>query len=205
MPTRPIIGVPTQTLEEIPGELPRCWVMSQQYVRVLVAAGAVPWIIPLLRDDRDTLRAIYDRLDGVFLPGGVDSIRRRTRRSQPRSADGPIPTATTTELTLARWAMEDHKPVLAVCRGVQVLNVAAGGTLYQDLAAQMPGSHQARLLPAARARTPAISWCTTSGSPPTPGSAACSRPRPSGSTACTTRGSSASPRASVPTRSRPTA
>ena len=44
------------------------------------------------------------------------------------------------ELTLARWAMEDRKPVLGVCRGVQLINLAAGGTLYQDLAEQMPGS-----------------------------------------------------------------
>jgi len=129
MPTRPIIGVPTQTLEEIPGELPRCWVMSQQYVRVLVGAGAVPWIIPLLRGDRDTLRAIYDRLDGVFLPGGVD-LHPEAYQEEPTPLCGRTdPDRDETELTLTRWAMEDHKPLLAVCRGVQVLNVAAGGTL----------------------------------------------------------------------------
>ncbi len=140
MPTRPIIGVPTQTLEEIPGELPRCWVMSQQYVRVLVAAGAVPWIIPLLQGDRDTLRAIYDRLDGIFLPGGVD-LHPRAYQEEPTPLCGRTdPDRDDTELTLTRWAMEDHKPVLAVCRGVQVLNVAAGGTVHQDLAAQVPGS-----------------------------------------------------------------
>ena len=91
--TGPIIGVTTQTLEEIPDELPRCWIMSQRYVRTLTASGAVPWIIPLL-DDPETLRAIYDRLDGIFLPGGVDidpdsynenrDRRLRTRRSRPR-------------------------------------------------------------------------------------------------------------------------
>src|SRR3712207_8411478 len=44
------------------------------------------------------------------------------------------------ELTLARWALEDGKPVLGVCRGLQLLNVAAGGSLFQDLAEQMPGA-----------------------------------------------------------------
>ena len=44
------------------------------------------------------------------------------------------------ELALARWAMEDGKPVLGVCRGMQLINLAAGGTLYQDIAEQMPGS-----------------------------------------------------------------
>jgi putative glutamine amidotransferase len=45
-----------------------------------------------------------------------------------------------TELALARWAIEDGKPVLGVCRGLQVINVATGGTLYQDLATQYPGA-----------------------------------------------------------------
>jgi putative glutamine amidotransferase len=140
MANRPIIGVPTQTLEEIPGELPRCWVMSQQYVRVLVQAGAVPWIIPLLQGDTATLRAVYDRLDGIFLPGGVD-LHPSTYREAPSPLCGRTdPDRDEIELTLTRWAMEDKKPVLAVCRGVQVVNVAAGGTVHQDLAAELPGS-----------------------------------------------------------------
>jgi len=72
----PIIGITTQTLEAVPDQLPRCWIMSQRYVQVLTAAGAVPWVIPLLHGDEATLRAIYERLDGLFLPG-----RRRYRSS----------------------------------------------------------------------------------------------------------------------------
>ena len=71
MSLHPVIGITTQTLEAVPGELPRCWVMSQRYVDVLTQVGAIPWIIPLSRD-MATLRAVYERLDGVFLPGGVD-------------------------------------------------------------------------------------------------------------------------------------
>jgi putative glutamine amidotransferase len=147
MASRPIIGVPTQTLEEIPGELPRCWVMSQQYVRVLVEAGAVPWIIPLLRGDTDTLRAIYQRLDGVFLPGGVD-LHPSAYQEEPTEHCGRTdPDRDETELTLTRWAMEDRKPLLAVCRGVQVINVAAGGSVHQDLATEVPGSIKHDYLP----------------------------------------------------------
>jgi len=69
---RPVIGIATQTLEATPGELPDCWIMGQSYVRVLRNVGAIPWLIPLLTDDRETMREIYDRLDGVFLTGGVD-------------------------------------------------------------------------------------------------------------------------------------
>jgi putative glutamine amidotransferase len=148
MAMRPIIGVPTQTLEEIPGELPRCWVMSQQYIRVLVAAGAVPWIIPLLRGDTSTLRAIYDRLDGVFLPGGVDLHPSAYHEEASPLCGRTDSDRDEVELTLARWAMEDKKPLLAVCRGVQVINVAAGGTVHQDLAAQVPGSIKHDYFPA---------------------------------------------------------
>lgn len=140
MASRPIIGIPTQTLEEIPDQLPRCWVMSQQYVRVLVAAGAIPWIIPLIQEDSATLRGIYDRLDGVFLPGGVD-LDPSAYHEGPNDLCGRTdPARDEIELTLTRWALEDKKPLLAVCRGIQVLNVAAGGTIHQDLAAQLPGA-----------------------------------------------------------------
>jgi putative glutamine amidotransferase len=140
MAKRPIIGIPTQTLEAIPDQLPRCWVMSQQYVRVLVAAGAVPWIIPLLEGDSATLRAIYDRADGIFLPGGVD-LEPSTYREEPSTLVGRTdPARDEIELTLTRWALADHKPLLAVCRGIQVVNVAAGGTVHQDLTTQLPGA-----------------------------------------------------------------
>jgi putative glutamine amidotransferase len=134
----PIIGITTQTLEAVPDQLPRCWVMSQRYVKVLSAAGAVPWVIPLLQGDERTLRAIYERLDGLFLPGGVDVDP--AVYGEPR---GPLcgrtdPDRDWTELLLTRWALADRKPVLAVCRGAQLLNVAVGGSLYQDVGAQHP-------------------------------------------------------------------
>lgn len=140
MASRPVIGVPTQTLEEIPDQLPRCWVMSQQYVRVLVAAGAVPWIIPLLESDPATLRAIYDRVDGIFLPGGVDLDPSAYAETPSRLVGRTDPARDEIELTLTRWALQDRKPLLAVCRGIQVVNVAAGGTVHQDLATQLPGA-----------------------------------------------------------------
>jgi len=114
--------------------------MSQQYVRVLVAAGAIPWIIPLIQDDPATLRGIYDRLDGLFLPGGVD-LDPSAYHEGPNDLCGRTdPARDEIELTLTRWALEEKKPLLAVCRGIQVLNVAAGGTVHQDLAAQLPGA-----------------------------------------------------------------
>jgi putative glutamine amidotransferase len=140
MGERPVIGVTTQTQDAIPNELPACWIMGQRYVEVLTSFGAVPWLVPLVANDESTLRAIYERLDGVFLPGGAD-IDPSSYGDEKHPTCGRTDLARDrTEVALARWAAEDGKPVLAVCRGEQILNVAAGGTLYQDLAAHREGS-----------------------------------------------------------------
>ena len=150
--TRPVIAVTTQTLEEIPDELPRCWIMSQRYVKTLTASGAVPWIVPLL-DDPETLRAIYDRVDGIFLPGGVD-IDPESYNETPTSACGRVdPDRDRTEIMLSDWAIKEGKPILAVCRGAQLLSVAAGGSLYQDVTSEFPGAIKHDYFPKAGART----------------------------------------------------
>jgi putative glutamine amidotransferase len=142
MSNRPVIGIPTQTLHAIEGisaALPASWVMSQRYFHVVTSARGVPWMIPLLHDDLDTLRAIYDRLDGLLIPGGVD-MNPATFGEAVRAECGQIdPPRDVVELALARWAIEDHKPILGLCRGLQVVNVALGGSLYQDLGSQKPG------------------------------------------------------------------
>jgi putative glutamine amidotransferase len=135
---RPVIGIATQTLEAIAGQLPMTWIMGQRYVRVLTALGAVPWLIPLLVGDEDTLGAIYGHLDGVFLTGGVDVDPDCYREQRHPLCGKTDPARDWTEMCLIRWAIRDRKPVLGVCRGIQVINVAAGGTLYQDVEAQRP-------------------------------------------------------------------
>ncbi len=146
MDQRPTIGITTQTLHAIDGislGLPESWVMNQRYFHVAVTAGAVPWMVPLLDEDPATLRAIYDRLDGLLIPGGVD-LQPSTYGETPIPECGNLdPARDRVELQLARWAIEDGKPLLGLCRGAQIINVALGGSLYQDLAAQAPayGKH----------------------------------------------------------------
>jgi putative glutamine amidotransferase len=143
MSKRPIIGIPTQVLQSlggIPAEFPPSWAMSQRYIHALTAAGAIPWMIPLLPDDADTLKGIYDELDGVFLPGGADIDPASYGEQRHPSCDRSDPARDRVELILTRWAIRDRKPVLGVCRGLQLINLAAGGTLWQDLASQRPGS-----------------------------------------------------------------
>jgi putative glutamine amidotransferase len=144
-----VIGIATQTLEAVPGKLPPCWVMGQCYVRVLTDAGAVPWLVPLLPDDEATLRAVYEHLDGVFLTGGVDVDPASYGEPRHELCDRTDPARDWTELALVRWAVADRKPVLGVCRGIQALNVACGGSLYQDIAAQHPHAIKHDYFPAA--------------------------------------------------------
>jgi putative glutamine amidotransferase len=134
---RPVIGIPTQTLQSlggVPAEIPPSWAMSQRYVLALTNAGAIPWLIPLV--DEETLRGIYEKLEGIFLPGGADIDPSSYGETAHPLCDKTDRERDRVELALATWAIEDGKPVLGVCRGMQLINVAAGGSLFQDIADQ---------------------------------------------------------------------
>ncbi|NOT06670.1 MAG: gamma-glutamyl-gamma-aminobutyrate hydrolase family protein [Gemmatimonadales bacterium] len=141
--SRPLIGIPAQTLQSIDGipeGLPHSWVMNSRYYIAAAAAGAVPVMIPLFDRDRGTLRAMYDRLDGVLLAGGVDMDPDTYGEPHHPKLGSIDPSRDAVELDLARWAIADKKPILGLCRGHQVLNVAMGGTLYQDIEAEIPAA-----------------------------------------------------------------
>ena len=130
MSAYPLVGLPTLAIP--PGPKPPRFGINQSYVRALVAAGCAPVLIPVLDDD-ERLRAIYERLDGIVLPGGAD-IAPGEYREEPIGDLNVVEAARDrTELMLARWAFDDDLPVLGICRGQQVLNVALGGSLWQDL------------------------------------------------------------------------
>ena len=109
------------------------------YARSVALAGGAPVIIPLELGE-PAWQSIYDRVDGLLFPGGVDvnpAYYGEERHPRLGKVDDPLDQA---ELVLARWALEDHFPVLAICRGIQLINVAAGGTLYQDIPTQLPNA-----------------------------------------------------------------
>jgi putative glutamine amidotransferase len=114
--------------------------MGQRYVQALVAEGAVPWLLPLLAGDEQTLRRIYDGLDGVFLAGGADVDPSQYGEERRPLCGRSDPARDWVETTLVRWAAADRKPLLGVCRGIQAINAALGGTLHQDVADQRPGA-----------------------------------------------------------------
>lgn len=138
---KPMIGMPCAR-----DKSPRYYglpifIQNTTYLRAVTDAGAAPIIIPLQLDEA-TLRVIYDSLDGIFLPGGEDLDPERYGEDQHELLGAIDPERDRTELMLARWALDDGKPLLAICRGMQLLNVVNGGSLYQDIRALRDGSEK---------------------------------------------------------------
>ena len=131
---RPLIGIPTRTYTD--GALVR-FAVGSTYTRALELAGGAPTAIPLQLSE-ETLRDIFTHLDGLLLAGGAD-VHPGEFGEAVEPFCGAIDRARdATELQLLRWAIDQKLPILGICRGIQMLNVAAGGSLYQDIGAQAP-------------------------------------------------------------------
>jgi putative glutamine amidotransferase len=116
--------------------------LSDRYPRALAAAGALPWVVPCVLDEALVAEAVR-RCQGVMLTGGDDIQPRLYQDHTPRSLLETVspaqPARDVFELLVLREVFRQRKPLLAICRGHQMLNVALGGTLYVDLPQQHPG------------------------------------------------------------------
>jgi len=109
------------------------------YSQALLDAGGAPVIIPAAQDRR-SLEAVLGSVQGLILSGGPD-IHPRRYGEEPIAGLGEVDEVLDRmELLAAGLAIERDLPLLGICRGIQVLNVALGGTLYQDIASQVSGS-----------------------------------------------------------------
>ncbi len=112
--------------------------VNRPYVRSIEMAGGIPLLIPAL-EKRERLAYFLDQIDGLLLPGGYD-VDPATFGEEPVPGLGPVdPIWDELELWVASNVLERRLPVLGICRGVQLLNVAAGGSLYQDIESQLLG------------------------------------------------------------------
>jgi putative glutamine amidotransferase len=134
---RPLVGVPCHGEYEDGADAPRRYVLGRSYVEALRRAGGAVVAIPCCTDP-DMLRPIYNSLSGLLLAGGGDMRPRVYRQPETAKLISVDPERDEAELLLTRWATEDDLPLFAICRGIQVLNVALGGTLIQDIPAAMP-------------------------------------------------------------------
>lgn len=131
---RPRVGI-TCRIADIEEFVPPVMGVKPPYIESIVEAGGLPVLVPLL-DNNDVLREIYDSLDALFIPGGED-VHPKFYNEEPHPKLGDTSEIRDiVEIQLIRWAYDDNKPVLGICRGIQVINVALGGSLIQDIPEQ---------------------------------------------------------------------
>lgn len=121
------------------------------YIDSVVKAGGVPLLIPPLRENT-SLDQLLTRLDGLLIPGGAD-VEPEHYGEDAHPTSGPFSKERdSAEIRLIHGAIQGGLPILAICRGIQVLNVALGGSLIQDIPSCVPGSlnHPQKNNPSAR-------------------------------------------------------
>jgi putative glutamine amidotransferase len=124
---KPVIGVTASWEEEQ-------MVLKHEYADWILKAGGIPLIVPCVDDPAD-IRRIGGAIDGLLLTGGAD-VDPAYYGEEPLPALGRVtPPRDRMELALTRHMLSLDKPVFAICRGLQVLNVAMGGSLHQDVTA----------------------------------------------------------------------
>ena len=130
----PLIGVTMSTTADGPSGAtpPRAW-LNNAYLRAVQEAGGIPILLPPHLDARG-LDALWSRLDGVLLTGGGDVDPGRFDEARHPTVALVSDARDRLEIEVAERAMHAGRPLLAICRGIQVLNVALGGSLYQDVA-----------------------------------------------------------------------
>lgn len=110
--------------------------MRPTYLKALTAAGAIPVVLPLTAD-RGDLRQLADILDGFLFTGGPDVHPFRFGEETQAHCGSVSAARDEMELSLLPLVMEAGKPILGICRGVQLLNISLGGTIWQDIPSQV--------------------------------------------------------------------
>ncbi|MEU9210256.1 gamma-glutamyl-gamma-aminobutyrate hydrolase family protein [Streptomyces sp. NPDC048415] len=127
---RPVIGICARTAPvTLQGSDLVVSLALQSHVAFLSAAGCTPLLLPLLPG----VERLVDRLDGLLIPGGPDLDPGLYGEATHPVTRAMSPDADRAELALVRAALDVQLPVLAICRGMQLLNVLHGGTLHQHL------------------------------------------------------------------------
>lgn len=134
---KPVIGLTSQS-EEIKGT--KLNKLKYTYINALEAAGAIPIVLPNLKYVED-VEVILGRVDGILFTGGED-ISPLLFGEQPKRETIDISyERDRMEMELFRTAYKKGTPILGICRGLQLINVSLGGTLYQDIPSQVENSH----------------------------------------------------------------
>lgn len=139
MSLRPIVGI-TCTTHSVADQSVWTDQLKHAYARAVWNAGGMPVLMPNVADP--AAARLADRMDGLLLSGGRDlepSLYGDAETHPTVELDRPRDAF---ELPLTRRAFEINMPILGICRGIQTLNVALGGTLWQDVPSQWRGTSE---------------------------------------------------------------
>lgn len=135
--TRPVIGITGNYADQT------C-TLAEGYYKSVLKAGGIPVIIPPrymeAGDDCSDLTGLLDNIDGIIFSGGGDPNPLLFGEEPIKELHGITPERDMQELQLVRLAYNRQIPMLGICKGIQMINVALGGTLYQDIHSQMDGT-----------------------------------------------------------------
>lgn len=134
---KPLIGVTTYNGKSPSGRPVAA--VQHTYIRAVAQAGGLPILIPSILMEEDQ-NAIYAQLQGVLFTGGGDVSLKYFDGVDHLAINEVDENRDDTELNLLRRSVNDGKPMLAICRGVQVMNVALGGTLFTHIPDQVANS-----------------------------------------------------------------
>ncbi|WP_339054246.1 gamma-glutamyl-gamma-aminobutyrate hydrolase family protein [Fusobacterium animalis] len=140
MERRPIIGISSSVIVDEAGSFAgykRAYV-NKDYVDAVIRAGGVPLIIPF-STDKEVIISQAQLIDGLILSGGHDISPYNYGQEPSQKIGETFPERDTYEIILLEESKKRNIPILGICRGFQLINVAAGGTLYQDLSL-IPGN-----------------------------------------------------------------
>jgi putative glutamine amidotransferase len=130
---KPVIGIVSRRVsDDARPWRPTAQGVYEPYLQAVQQAGGVPLIIPIFEDSGDLSR-LYEAIDGLLLAGGGDIHPTFYRERPDVKLDNLNINRDKVELTLASWAVLDQKPLLGICRGMQIINVSLGGSLHQEL------------------------------------------------------------------------
>ncbi len=139
-PRRPSIAITPDATLATPESPFVKYELKAAYAEAVLRAGGLPFLVPYT-DDRALMEQYLDRVSGLLITGGAFDIPPEAYGEPSKAGLGVLKQGRTNfELALLRIALQRKLPVLGICGGMQLLNVAFGGTLVQDIATELPAA-----------------------------------------------------------------
>ncbi|ASJ20777.1 gamma-glutamyl-gamma-aminobutyrate hydrolase [Brachyspira hampsonii] len=128
-----VIGLSGNILYEN-SSIPKAFI-NRSYVDSVIRSKGVPFLMPIT-EEKDIIKKMVENVDGIIMTGGVDIHPFRFNEEPIEKIGAILAERDEFDFTLMKYAVEMNKPILGICRGIQVINVYFGGTLIQDIPSQ---------------------------------------------------------------------